>query len=901
MKQYLKSRNNFQIYTLIVLLLLSILFPFKKVKAQTFNINARNTYIIKFSGESIINSFRNTENENLKDDLTSKIIDIQHDNFLEKFVSIKNDTDQMVFEYKNVFNGVSVKTDYETIKTLQEDVDIESIYLASEYALQRSISIPKIKAPEAWEINGQNGKIYKGKNILVGVIDTGVDFKHGELGGGIGKTWNNNWYKIKGGYDFSIMNNIPYEPYLSNHGTHVAGIIAGNGEPGFVAGSSNGSGVAPEASLMIYKVFSNSEKNTGDAAIIMALEQAVIDKCDVVNLSLGKNYGWSSEPLAEACNAVAKSGVIVVCSAGNSGNRNENLNRFPIHSPGSGSDSISVASSDATLKDGFYFKAEDEKLHFAIGEWITKKRITTEEEIQLIPMLEEGTESNFRDKKYDNKSVIVYKSNLTLNDLNKNAQNSNIKSIIHVNNKEYPSNSYIDERESCVPIISVSKSTGLYIVDSCNNNREIFVSYSSNDQKTVMSSFSSQGPTPDFNLKPEITAPGYRIVSSICNNQYTAMSGTSMSSPFVAGGAALLKELHPDWSVRDIKSLLVNYSSVIKNPLTLKPYSIYKQGSGQINLENSFKGTLIASPTTISFNQVTQPKTKRKFVITNKGKTDEYVLIECSSAVKQNLSVTVSPYECSIKPGGSVEIELTLEINEKTIKEFGEFWINITHNGKKDFHIPSIFYNGEYPDMPVILASYMFPTLAISPNSDGNADSNNFYCLSPYNIDGIEIDLFDSESNYIGNLFYFRNLIGAGYFKAEFTGRVKGKLLKDGLYEIKPYVLPLGKDYKKVKNWVEGKSSRALIDTIPPTIEATFSNIDSKTIRVTGSITDENKSLGLFLFYELDYDEAALITVDKNGKFDGKIYLDQEYCSIRLTAQDLAGNTTWIKKRFPLP
>ena len=179
-----------------------------------------------------------------------------------------------------------------------------------------------------------------------------------------------------------------------------------------------------------------------------------------------------------------------------------------------------------------------------------------------------------------------------------------------------------------------------------NNNydRDDFFSFSnnagSNSKNENMSSFSSWGPSPDLELKPEITAPGGNIKSTVYNDSYETESGTSMASPNVAGGCALilqsLKHKNIDYSqdinkVDIIKCLMMNTAKVLTNSSTGVIYSPRQQGAGLMQLEKAVNNNVIVTDdrkkSYIALKNIHSNSVSFEMTLTNYGKEDVFVLI----------------------------------------------------------------------------------------------------------------------------------------------------------------------------------------------------------------------------------------------------------------------------------
>ncbi len=172
-----------------------------------------------------------------------------------------------------------------------------------------STSNEAIGAPQVWNKTDTSGHPLIGTGVVVAVVDTGICYTHPDLGGGIGPG-----HKIIGGYDFYNNDSDPMDD--NGHGTHVAGIIAGDGGI---------HGVAPGASLLAYKAL-GADGSGSMSYVIKAIDAATdpngdgntADHADVISMSLGGS-GDSSDPICRAVERATNAGVLVVVAAGNSG------------------------------------------------------------------------------------------------------------------------------------------------------------------------------------------------------------------------------------------------------------------------------------------------------------------------------------------------------------------------------------------------------------------------------------------------------------------------------------------------------------------------------------------------------------------------------------------------------
>ena len=229
-------------------------------------------------------------------------------------------------EYYKLFNGAAMTIPRAILSDIASLDYVKKIHLAKKFSVNMQECVKIIGADSVWAKYGN-----KGDSVVVGIIDTGIDYLHPALGGGIGKG-----FKVIGGYDFVNKDNDPMDDH--DHGTHVAGIIAGK--------TSTFSGVAPNALLFAIKVIGANGYGE-EADILSGIERAADpnddnnydDKVDIANMSLGGD-GAPDDPLCTAVNNAVKLGVVFCISAGNSGSFKT------IGSPGMADLAITVGATD---------------------------------------------------------------------------------------------------------------------------------------------------------------------------------------------------------------------------------------------------------------------------------------------------------------------------------------------------------------------------------------------------------------------------------------------------------------------------------------------------------------------------------------------------------------------------
>ncbi len=479
---------------------------------------------------------------------------------------------------------------------------------------------------------------YSGKGIVVAVLDTGLDYYHTAFSDANFAKYNTDKYGLtfsdvssmlasnnmaaegmQSGLtasDVYIGNKVPYAfdyadgdsdvfPLLSNHGTHVAGVIAGHDDVI--------TGVAPGAQLAIMKIFSDVMSTSRTAWIMAALEDCVTLGVDVINMSIGTTCGFSrptdEESVTKVYDRIRELGISLVVAASNSYNstygsdKNGNLgltsnpDSATVGSPSTYEAALSVASIEGAKTP--YLLYGDRIIYFieSTDRFSEEKDFvedllgssSTEIEIEYVTIPGAGRTADYTGLDVKGKIALVRRGETTFEEKVNVAEAQGAAGVIIYNNVSGDIKMNVGDSE--LPVCSISQDDGEVLAEVESGKIKVSVSQSSGP---FMSDFSSWGPTPDLRIKPEITAHGGSILSAVPGQSYDRISGTSMATPNISGVTALLRqyviERFPDLTAKEVNTtvnrLMMSTATIIINKNGL-PYSVRKQGAGLANLTNS--------------------------------------------------------------------------------------------------------------------------------------------------------------------------------------------------------------------------------------------------------------------------------------------------------------------------
>lgn len=544
-------------------------------------------------------------------------------------------------EYDISLNGVAVELNGTPLGTIAAAPMVERAGYDALYHPNLSQSYLIINAVNAW--NAAGGRSVAGAGIKIGDIDTGIDETH--------PFFDPTGFSYPPGFPKcdAIDSNSHHEDqdckYVSpkvivakvfikqarqlgldaqaiqDHGTHTAGIAAGvTGQTAVSNGVSIGdmSGIAPGAWLGNYNVFPGDVLNARSSDILRAVDAAVEDGMDVLNLSLGGTAQGpeANDMLALGLDNAVSAGVVVAVAAGNSG-----PGPNTVESPGRASKVITVGASTNQHFVGqpfTYPTGGGTTTGAAVGDF---DPLPTQS-FDLFDTQSDGCTSV--DPGASGKLALIDRGACTFSQKVANAKAAGAVAVVIINNVAGDPSAMARTAgfDDDIPAVMLSKNDGAALRSSgatTASANATFQEFITSANKDILAGFSSQGPTIyDLFIKPDLTSVGVNVLSSITcvgkpvgcpgdGSGWAFFSGTSMSTPHIAGSAAVLLELHPDWSPDQIKSALVNRADlVIKDAITgTHDVGPRAQGAGRENLSVAANGTTWMDPVSASFGKVT--------------------------------------------------------------------------------------------------------------------------------------------------------------------------------------------------------------------------------------------------------------------------------------------------------
>jgi len=568
-----------------------------------------------------------------------------------------------VHRYRNAVNGFATDLDASEAQAMRDMQGVEAVYLDQIHRMETDSGPNWIGADDIYI--GNNGfNPTGGEGVVIGLIDSGVNWDHPsffDLGEGIPPgqgDWDHvNPYdselglcadeevkcndKLVGVYDFveeddSVEGTEENNNGLDNtgHGSHVGSTAAGNPRSVNYRGRLlNLAGVAPNANIVSYRVCYLGDPDDPDgracqgSAILSAIDQAIADQVDVINYSVGTD---AFDPWREASSRaflnVRAAGIFVATSAGNEG-----PNPGSIGSPANAPWTTAVGSATHDRVFGSLVRQMSggdttppvELLGASFTDGLSVTKIVYAKDFGSalcgVGASESGLEcgdytgaSNpFPPNTFNGEIVVCDRGGYDFIEKSKNLMLAGAGGYIVANIEE--GDEEIIAHDHCLPASHIGVTAGDQLrtwLDSGSGHEGSISGFRvlhRDETADEISSFSSRGPNlpPVENiLKPDVIAPGAFILAAYVpdGGSYSFLWGTSMSSPHVAGGAALIKAVHPDWTPAMIASSLAMTSTPeLAHDFNGSEATPLKRGSGRIQLDQAVGAALYVNETESGF------------------------------------------------------------------------------------------------------------------------------------------------------------------------------------------------------------------------------------------------------------------------------------------------------------
>ncbi|HEM3542216.1 S8 family serine peptidase [Streptococcus suis] len=551
----------------------------------------------------------------------------------------KIDGVKIVHEYKEVLTGASVEAGREGLPDIKAIAELTS--LEESRRIRPTLHTAKelvgaLKASSKYQTDG--------RGMVIAVIDSGLDIKHKDMRldeGVVPKikdvtpsTTGTYTLKVPHGYNYVSGNDNLYDDTHEPHGMHIAGTLAGNATDEEVASKQGIDGIAPNAQLLVYKIFSNDPKNykaeTEDAAYA-AIEDAIKHGADVISLSVGYyDSGLPGNAYYTIAKRAAEKGIIITAAIGNAGASSSDTS-FDLHTNNAlgavdTATTVGVAATPAVIGVGSARNTHLVQREFMLngqsfGYYPIGYTTLTEGKYEFVDA-GNGRWEEVQGLDLAGKVAIIKKDKFDLKDAVRNLKFKDVAGIIVINtdqgwNKDYyrTHQLLVDDKTllsySSIWGISLSGEDGRRLLEVANQsqgNTGLVLRPTIGMKKLIevptVSGFSSWGPTVNLELKPEIVAPGEDVYATLNDNRYGSMSGTSMASPIVAGASALLlpriRQMTPPEGMTRmdlLRIILMNTATPLVDVLDSSGHALEnsprQQGAGLLQIDRAFETDVI--------------------------------------------------------------------------------------------------------------------------------------------------------------------------------------------------------------------------------------------------------------------------------------------------------------------
>jgi len=581
-----------------------------------------------------------------------------------------------------VVNALVVQIPDARASVLSSVPGVKRVHAEREFHLVLDHALPLHKVPDAWNMVGVDNA---GAGIKIGFIDTGIDATHPgfqdsslaipdgfpKVNAASDVAYTNNKVIVARSYTSLLTRKDP-DPSAADHighGTATSMCAAGVTTAGPQATIA---GVAPKAWLGSYKVFGSPGVNDSatESAILKALDDAVADGMDIINISLGSTLAPlpANDPEVTAIEQASALGVIVVVASGNNG-----PDPATVGSPATAPSAIAVGASDndrffaasASLSSGATYVAIP-------GSNSATASLTTAPMVDVSKLDGDGMACGTLPADSLRGSIaLILRGVCTFEQKLNAAQQAGAVAALVYTDAARPTPIPMSAGASTLPsemvgyIDGIAIKQGLPGTSSATLDFSLHPSYTSPD---ALADFSGLGPNPDGAIKPDLVAVGANIYTAAQRldpsgelydpSGYGIFDGTSFSTPLVSGAAALIKAARPGLTTAQYRSLVINNTGTISyTPGT--PARVQQAGSGILDVSAALRATAAMSPTSISFGiGATAAPISRSLTITNLGTASETFSVSAVPTAGAPVP-SLSTDSVTLDPGASTTVALS--------------------------------------------------------------------------------------------------------------------------------------------------------------------------------------------------------------------------------------------------
>ncbi len=644
------------------------------------------------------------------------------------------------YSFATLWNGLSVQINPDHVTKLARVPGVKAIYPVITYAPPERSNNPGTELVTALAQTGanlaQSALGLSGDGIKVAVMDTGIDYDHPDLGGCFGPGC-----RVATGWDFvgdtfnaddtsPAFNPIPSpdaDPDDCNgHGSHVSGIVGANGTV---------KGVAPKVTFGAYRVFGCAGSTTAEI-MIAAMERALADDMDVLNMSIGSAFQWPQYPTAVAASKLVNKGMVVVASIGNSGASG----LYSASAPGLGKNVIGVAAFDNThvLQPVFTVSPDNRTVGYS-----SASGAPPAPQSGSFPMSRTGTQTSAADAcaalpagSLTGTVALVRRGTCSFYIKAFNAQAAGAAGVVLYNNVAgFVNPTVAGTPPITIPVVMAVQAEG-NLIDTRLAAGPVTLTWTSQQVSTpnptgnLISSFSSFGLSPDLALKPDIGAPGGLINSTfpLELGGFATISGTSMASPHVAGSVALLLQSKPHTKAGSVRDILQNSADPkpwFGNPGLGFLDNVHRQGAGMLDIDDAILATTRIVPGKLSLGESEAGAAVRKLAISNRANFDVTYDVSFVNALStggtitpsfttSDATVTFSESSITVPAHGEVCLESTITAPTGPNQgQYGGYIVLTPQDGGQTYRVPYAGFIGDYQSIVVLMPTANgFPWLA---------------------------------------------------------------------------------------------------------------------------------------------------------------------------------------------